>query len=223
MSEQTVGAAEFEGRSRDRRHWLALAGLTGPIVFYTVVTILGLVTPGYSAVSDPISNLGAVGAPYAIVQQLNFVLLGLSILAFAVGMDREFRDGWRPWVGILLIGVLGLLGAIGSGIFQSNPSNPEATTEMLHGLSVSLGFMAGIVGISLTAWRLSTEERWPGYRSLLTVFGTVVVLFGSFAFFLFLMLNDSVYAGLGQRLFTGVVTGWVAYHSYKLYKLPTAG
>ena len=222
MSDEAAPTPEPGGRSPRFVRRLASAGAVGPVVFWLVVLVLGFARAGYSHVSDPVSDLGAVNAPYAIVQQGNFVLLGISIIAFAVAIDRALRDGWRPWVGVLLIGVFGLLGAIGSGVFPANPGNPETMTNVLHGTSVSVGFLAGIIGISLTAWRLSLVGRWPGYRSRWTVVGTALLMFGSFALFLFLMINETGYGGLGQRLFAGIVSGWIAYHSYQLHGLTSA-
>ena len=62
------------------------AGILGPIAFVTVFTILGQVTPGYSAFTDVISNLelGQIGW----VQQLNFLQMGTLIIVFALGFRK---------------------------------------------------------------------------------------------------------------------------------------
>ena len=67
-------------------HVSGFAGILGPIAFVTVFTILGQVTPGYSAFTDVISNLelGQIGW----VQQLNFLQMGTLIIVFALGFRK---------------------------------------------------------------------------------------------------------------------------------------
>lgn len=217
MSGETRQTAEMAGDTSLIVRRLAAVGGAGIVLFWLVVLLLGLVTPEYSAVSDVISNLGAVNAPYGIVQQANFVLLGLSVLAFTIGIDRRFRDGWRPWVGVILIGVFALFAAVGNGVFPVNNENPDAMTNMLHGIGAIVGFLAALVGIPLTAWRLSAAEHWPAYHTWKAVVLIAVVGFAGFA--LLLSSMGTSWAGLAQRLFVGVVTGLLLYHSFKLYQL----
>ncbi|MFB6253057.1 MAG: DUF998 domain-containing protein [Halobacteriaceae archaeon] len=196
---------------------LSLAGVLGPVIFWIVIGILGILTPEYSAVTDVISDLGAVTAPFALIQRINFIILGLGILAFAIGLDRQFRESWRPWIGVILIGMFGVIGVMGAGIFQSNPTNPDSLTHMLHSIVSVIGFLAGLIGIPLTSWRLYKENQWSGYQSRLIVIAITTIVIGSFG--IFLASNGTSWPGLGQRLFVGVLTGWIAYHSFSLYKL----
>lgn len=206
-------------RSSDYGHdtvrWLSVFGMVGPIVFWVVVFTLGFLTPGYSAVSDVVSLLGAVGAPYAVIQQVNFGVGGIGILAFAVGLDRRFREGWRPWIGVVLTAVLGI-GLIGAGVFPLDPANPEAMTNLLHIRFALIISLAGLLGVPLTAWRIFQEEQWPGYESRYSVVGVTLLVVGSFILF---FVSNGAWRGLGQRLFAGVLTGWIAYHSFRLYQL----
>lgn len=52
--------------------WAGVAGVAGPIIWWVVIVVLGLLWPEYSAVTTTISELAAVGAPDAIIQQRNF-------------------------------------------------------------------------------------------------------------------------------------------------------
>jgi Protein of unknown function (DUF998) len=69
---------------------LAAAGILGPVVFAVVAVVQGLLRPGYSFVADPVVAL--VAGPSGWVQDLNFVVLGAAMIAFAVGL----RLGVRP-------------------------------------------------------------------------------------------------------------------------------
>lgn len=192
---------------------LALAGAVGPLLFWGVVFLLGAVTPEYSHVSDFISTLGAVGAPYAVIQRINFVVLGVGVLSFAAAMHRWFDDGRRPAVSTLLLALLGL-GVVGAGVFQSNPAAPESTTNVIHESVTGIGLLGGIAGISLTSRRFDRDPRWPGHR-----FATAAIVVAALVTAaLFFVGIDTAWVGLAQRLFIGVLTGWVAYHAFGLYR-----
>lgn len=212
-TEHPAGATS---KTNSEREWLSLIGITGPVLFWIIVFGLGFLTPGYSTISDVISDLAAVNAPYAVVQQANFVVLGVSILAVAIGLDRYFRDGWRPWVGIVLLAIFGL-GVIGSGIFQTNPANRASTTQLLHSVFSVVAFLSGLLGTPLASLRLAQNDQWSAYTSRVVVLGITGVVFGGFA--LLMLSNGTSWSGLAQRLFVGVLTAWVFYHAYQLQRL----
>lgn len=194
---------------------LALVGLVGPVVWWLLVVVNGAITPGYSHVSDFISTLGAVGAPYAAVQVVNFAVFGGAILALAIGLHARFDAGRRPRLGTVLLGLFGV-GVVLAGVFPEHPAAPESTTNLLHNLTSTIAFVAGILGVALLTRRLGTDDRWPSYRSELVV--TVAVVLVTFVGFMGSVFTDSAYVGLTQRLFIGVMSLWVMGQSYRLYR-----
>lgn len=198
--------------------WLALAGFTGPILFWVVVFVLGFLTPGYSYVSNYISRLGAVHAPYAIVQQVNFVVLGVAILAGVAGFDRWNRGGWRHLIGVILLSAVGI-GTISLAVFQADMIQPESTTNQYHTFLAYVAFGSAILGVPLMSWRLNKSDRWPGQGHWVTVLTTAVLMVGAFA--IFLLSRGTWWVGLGQRIFVGTLSVWMAYHSFKLYRVAT--
>lgn len=62
---------------------LLWAGIIAPILFALVFLIDGFLKPGYSAYSEAISYL-EVGS-YGWIQRVNFLLIGLLLLAFLFG------------------------------------------------------------------------------------------------------------------------------------------
>ncbi|WP_158237389.1 DUF998 domain-containing protein [Halegenticoccus soli] len=195
---------------------LSIAGIAGSVLFWVVVVVLGVVTPGYSVVSDYISTLGAINAPYAIVQRANFVMFGGSILAFAFGLDRWSREGRRLWLGIVLIGVFGA-GIVGAGVFQDDVANPHSTTAQIHQLVSGVAFVAALIGMSLASWEFERSERWPEYRYRFTSVGLAIVLFASLA--VFRVGLDTWWVGVAQRQFLLLLTGWIVLHAVTLYRL----
>lgn len=193
---------------------LALAGIVGPLAWWLLIIVNGAITPGYSHVSDFMSTLGEVGAPYAIVQQLNFAVLGGSVLALMLGIHYWYGDGRRPRVGTILLGVFGI-GVFLAGVFPANPTAPESMTNMLHDITGIIGFLAGIVAVGLVSRRISADDRWPSYRY--EAIATFVIVLVTFVIFIF--TTESAIVGLTQRLWIGVMTLWVVMQSLRLYRL----
>ena len=78
---------------------LAAVGIFAPIVFTTGFVVQGFLRAdlrsGYNPIAQQISDLTA--GPSGWVQQMNFVVFGLLLIAFAVGLHRGVRKAW-PWV-----------------------------------------------------------------------------------------------------------------------------
>lgn len=192
---------------------LAFTAVAGPLLFWVVVFVLGFVIPGYQFSTEYISMLGAVGAPYAIVQRLNFAVLGISILAFAVGIHLWFDDGRRPRVGTLLLILFGI-GAILAGVFPPDPTAPDSLTNVLHELT-AFGFLAGILSVGVVTRRLHADERWPTYRYE-SIMDFAIVLF---AWIVFMFSYESAWDGLTQRLYIGALSLWIVLQSVRLYRI----
>lgn len=199
-----------------RRRQFALFGVIGPIVWWLLIAINGAITPGYSHVSDFISTLGGVGAPYAIIQQINFAVFGGSIIALAIGIHYWFGDGRRPRTATALVVVFGI-GVVLAGVFPENAAAPDSVTNVLHNIISVIAFIAGIVGVSLVTRRFSATDRWPTYRYELV--GTVLIVFVTFVIFMFTVFGESSIIGITQRMFIGVMSLWVVMQSFRLYRL----
>lgn len=72
--------------------WLARAGIVGPVLFTaTFLAQQWARRDTYDWVAEPVSNLEA--GPHGWVQQANFVVFGVLMAAFAVGMARAMAPG----------------------------------------------------------------------------------------------------------------------------------
>jgi hypothetical membrane protein len=74
--------------------------------------------PGYNPIRHPVSSL-AIG-PSGWIQDVNFLVTGVLLLAFAVGLRpalRRYHTGiWAP----VLVGLVAI-GLIGAGMFTTDP------------------------------------------------------------------------------------------------------
>ena len=153
--------------------------IAGP--FYLIVALTQALTRDGFDLSRHAWSLLANG-DLGWIQITNFVLTGLMVIAFAVGLARALRTGpaatWAP----RLIGVDGA-SLIAAGIFRADPAagfpvgTPDnAATLSWHGL---LHFVAGGIGFTclaiaclLLAARYRTERR-PGFAAFSAVTGVV--------------------------------------------------
>ncbi len=188
---------------------LLICGLiAGP--FYIIVGLIQALTrPGFNIMRHDLSLLA--NGDLRWIQITNFVLTGLLVGAFAVGMQRALHAGpGRTW-GPILLGVYGV-GLIGAGFFTADPAFgfPPGTLAnahtiswhgLLHIVTAGIGFLALIAACFVFACRFASQRQrgWAAYS-----LATGVIFFAAFA---------GVATGSGQPwsvvgFWIGVVFAW---------------
>lgn len=146
---------------------LAACGVIGPILFTSIVIILGLLRPGYNHVSQTMSELGEVGAPNAVIQDANFILYGLLTIAFAYGLHKDVSYGKGSKVGPILVGFFG-------GVLMEAGINPLPSPS--HVPASIPAFVALTIAPLIISRRLKQDIRWQGYRSYSLVTGVIAII-----------------------------------------------
>jgi hypothetical membrane protein len=101
--------------------YTAICGILGPIIYAIVIGVMGALYPGYSHISQSMSELGATGAPHAvIINTLSFPLLGLFFFIFAFTVHRSIEKNKASLIGPCLV-VLSGFSLVMTGIFQCDP------------------------------------------------------------------------------------------------------
>lgn len=159
MTTQTI-TADCTPAARVTKSLLGYGALAGP--FFVIVALAQAATrDGFDIRKHAWSLLsnGSLGW----IQITNFLLTGLMVVAFAIGLNRALTTGrgstWAP----RLIGAYGV-SLLGAGVFRADPGagfpagTPETTTISWHGM---LHFMVGGVGfLCLTAACLILGSRF---------------------------------------------------------------
>jgi hypothetical membrane protein len=169
------------GRSRPRLERrsviaaLAVAGIAGPVIFVVVVIIQSLLHPDYSDMALPISALAAW--PGGWVQNVNFIVFGLLMIAYAVGLHPGVRPSWAGVIGPALL-VLSGVGLLIAGFFPWRDVEGDFIVPVEHLLGALLSFLGAGSGLIVVSRRMAGDPRW---RSVATyAFGSgiaIVVLF----------------------------------------------
>jgi hypothetical membrane protein len=176
-----------------------LAGIVGPIVFVTICTVFGLVTPGYSSLTQVISNLEVVRNGW--IQQLNFLQCGTLIVVFAVG----FRQAMLRVIQRHLRLATAFLVLSGAGMVEASYFTPARPIE--H----AIGFLFFIIPLTAAFFvigrQLLRTDSWRtlGAYSLASGFLTFALLLS----FFFLGASEAFeFIGVVNRLFVMESLAW---------------
>jgi len=158
---------------------LAEASIFAPIVFTVGFVVQGFLRTdlrsGYNPIAQQISDLTA--GPYGWVQQVNFVVFGLLLIAFAVGLHRGVRKA-RPWmIGPALVAWNGVELVI-AGIF---PLREDAAGHIydplgVHMVNGTIFFLSIGVVLVVMARQFARDERWRGLATYTLVTGIALLV-----------------------------------------------
>jgi Protein of unknown function (DUF998) len=164
----------------------ALAGMVGPAVFALVVVLLTLVQYdfmvglGWHPVrgSDVPWPSGLALGPLGWLQVANFVLFGLALIAFAVGLHRGVgRAGRGSSVGPALLILAGVAMVLAG--FKTDPdlsAGPRTWHGLVHGLAYLLFVFSLPPAFFFLWWRLRRDPLWRGYGVYTMITGVLYVL-----------------------------------------------
>src|SRR3984893_8778873 len=86
--------------------FLIACGAIGPILFILAFLVEGATRPGYSAWHNFVSDLSLSNQGW--MQIANFLICGVLVLCFALGLRQVFQSGKGSVWGPLLLGIFGL-------------------------------------------------------------------------------------------------------------------
>src|SRR5205809_6126198 len=180
-------------------------------------TLARLMRPGYNQLNQYGSELGT--GPNAIIMNANFVVTGLLIIAFAVGLFRNIHGGRWPGIGSTLLGIFGVAEATG-GFFPCDPGGPiaaQSLTQLAHNVDAVIAFVAIALAPLLVSLGLNRDDHWQGYRSYSLVTGLLAT--GLFFVFSAASLGYLGYVGLFQRLFLALPFLWIEVVATRLLRI----
>lgn len=187
---------------------LLVTGIAAPIVLGFAVFLGGSLYPGYSHVSQFISELGATGAPFPSI--LNFgglVPAGALTVVFALAMYWNYRSGKFLAVSSALVALAGVFRLI-AGIFPCDPGcslEAMSRSAQIHALAGFSAFVSGTVAPFLFAVAIRGRRVGLSWLSLVLGAGALMTLVAGSQ-----SGADSRYIGVFQRLHLAFFYLWVA-------------
>jgi len=192
--------------------WLAISGMVSVIWWWIVVIVLAAMWPGYSHISQWMSELGGYGSPVALLfNVLGFIVTGLLMIAFGYGVYR----GSDAKVGSFLFVLMGVV-VFMEGFFPW-PGTPF--TEMIHDSIFIIGAIAVNIAMFAFSRSFKRDERWRSIWGY-TLFSGIITLI------LFMVINFQYYAsawlefaGLTQRIWMLILMQWIFVMAFTLFRL----
>lgn len=191
------------GERRRAARLLAIGGIVGPILFTATFIVQGLLRQGYSNLSEPVSALAA--GPNGWVQDVNFLVFGPLMVAYAVGLHLGVSSTRWGVVGPALLVVSGV-GLVLAGAFPARDASGAFSVGPGHLAGAFMSFLGAGTGLIAMSRRMARDPKWRSFATYALVSGiAIIVLFvatGRLAVPDDAPLHD--WAGLLQRLTVGV-------------------
>ena len=202
---------------------LVLCGILAPVVYILTVILGGVIRPGYSHVTQAVSDLIATEAPNKSLLDPLFALYNLLTVAFGIGLFlyvRSDHQNHRKMVGALGAIILvaeGLFGFI--TLFFPEPAGGMTTaissTGTMHIVFASLSSLTTMLTILLMGFWFKNNQTLHGYG--LYSFISVAVVFISGGFAAFSVATQSPVAGLVERITIGGFLQWLCIIAWMIY------
>jgi hypothetical membrane protein len=208
---------------------LLACGVIGGPLFVGAFLIEGATRADYDPLRHPVSSLAL--DDFGWMQVANFIVTGLLMLAFAIGLRLTLRPLRGSIWGPLLVGVWAI-GLLGAGIFVTDPVSgyPPGTSDRLsgycwHGALHDLFSLAAFVALSVACfvfgrWFAARSERgWAIYSAITGVVFAVAFVLSSAGFGQIEGFVDL--AGLFQRIAVIIGFGWLTLLAVHLLRGPS--
>ena len=187
---------------------LIFVGMATSVLFLGVILIEGANRSGYNPIYHTGSELELGDRGW--VQRTNFFVVGVGILAFALGVNRTLDT----LVGALLLTIFGL-GLFVAGVFPPDPvrgyppgapvdprAEPSAQARIHHLIGGPVAFLAVLGACLAVAFQLDGVWRW--YTLATAVAGFAMTIWTGMAF-----QRDAPNTGLVQRGLLVIYFTWV--------------
>jgi hypothetical protein len=194
----------------------ALAGAIGPVLFAGVLVALSVLEYdfmlgiGWRPVADPAGAWpsGLSLGPYGSAQVANFVVSGLLLCVFALGLYLRVTDGRGPaQLGPALLFVAGVAMALMG--FRTDPIE-RVGPRSLHGLIHDSAFVVFVLALLATLfllwWSWKQDARWKHHARYTLATGILAVLL-------------LVLPGVAYYLFLVVLLAWIEVTAIRLWRL----
>jgi hypothetical membrane protein len=195
---------------------VALAGIVAPAGFFTIMMVLGLVTPGYDWIARYGSELSLGRLGWVMIA--NFIALGVVEVALAAALGRTIGDRASGWVAT---GAVGLIGAafVVAGVCVTDPAKLVNGAHSWHGIvhaftAVVIFFIATPIAGLAMAWRVRRQRRFAIYCAL-TALATPALLVATFV--------SGNLLGLAERIVIAFVLTWLTVVARELHRGALAG
>lgn len=183
------------------------SAIIGPILFTALVALESLLRPGFSQITNFVSDLGI--GKYSDIQNVNFIIFGTLSIIFALGLRVTLPENKLSAKSAVWATVIFGVGIIFAGItlILTGSSSVSSSDDRSHVISSVVAFLSIISAQFLTwrALRYMENTAWDSYRKYTLISGFMSLLTLS----LFAVTQTAAYGGATERIFLAVPWAWV--------------
>jgi hypothetical membrane protein len=177
MSNQRSVVGVGSARSLERHSMLsvlALAGIAGPIVFALVALMHSLLREDHSLVEHSVSALAA--GPSGWIQNVNFLLFGLLMIVYAIGLHLGVNPSRWGLVGFALL-VLSGIGLVWGWLFPATDATGSFDEgRLLHIPGFIMTFLGGGIGLIVMSRGMARDPRWRNLATYALLSGIAMLV-----------------------------------------------
>ena len=193
----------------------AVCGIISPLLYLIMVIVGGALIPGYSHITETVSELLVAGAPNRSL--LATLMISSSVLGilFPIGLHRGINEGRGSKVGPTFLIIASVLG-IFTTYFPQDPGGPPVTFAGTVHVVLLIPMVILSLGAFIAFWRrLKSDSLWSGYDRYSLITFIVAIPLGVIS----AVSLDSPYVGLLERISVAVILQWGFFMAIKLFRL----
>ena len=193
----------------------AICGIISPLLYLIMVIVGGALIPGYSHITETVSELLVAGAPNRSL--LATLMISSSVLGilFPIGLHRGINEGKGSKVGPAFLIIASVLG-IFTTYFPQDPGGPPVTFAGTVHVVLLIPMVILSLGAFIAFWRrLKSDSLWSGYDKYSLITFIVAIPLGVIS----AVSLDSPYVGLLERISVAVILQWGFVMAVKLFRL----
>jgi hypothetical protein len=158
------------------KRYLYLCGMITPVLFIFTAVLGGILRPGYSHISETVSELFSPGSPDKILLDTIHTTFVFLLILFGIGILQFVRvQGRSPRIGIAGAGLyilMGLVSVLTAAVYHQDPwgTLPTLPGQMHIILSGVSGFISMLSFLLIGIWFLRYKiSPWFGTYTWVTV------------------------------------------------------
>lgn len=204
---------------------LILCGVFAPLIYALAVILGGMLRPGYSHISQAVSELIEVGAPNKPLLNALFILYNGLTGVFGLALFNFVRAKSPAGSG-LNSGSLAALVLVAEAVFgfvtvffpQDVPGTPMTPTGTMHIVLAGLSSLATMAAMLLSALWFRGVPGLQGYSLYSWISLAVVFVTGGMA--AYMTARGIPINGLMERITIGGFLQWMLVVAVKLFQMP---
>lgn len=210
-----------------RERLLFLCGIIAPLLFVGLAILGGALRPGYSHLTDTVSELFSPGSPNKLWLDVLHTTYTLLLVLFSIGVLQFVRRSGRSTapsvVGAVLFMAMALLTVTTATVFPQDPwGSPPTFPGEMHKIVSGVLSLLGLPAMVLLGTWLQRTGIFPGFRIYSWITVVVVALAAGF----FMAQQGTPLMGLAERITILAGQQWTFMLALKMYtrsKLRGAG